>query len=369
MQYDLHWSIIEEKHYKNIVTEHLPSLLNDEKWIFEEDGLLLTENLSEFDDTDLTRPSGSRRCIYKKTKSTDGVIAIKGTEVFSRSLELMIEQDLKSKLPNRPWSLFENFIYREQKAPLAMLFSEAKSETDIGLKYQSAVYDNFLRLEEAPLPILSFKCNDDTLQRYIRIIEKHYDARAKELIIPLIEHYGLGGLVYYYPYLPTRVRYNSVDEGQNDLGSRKRLAAMDNLIKIQARMLLSGYLPFAFDDHGIGQCIAPQNVTLRGGICDLGSLKQFSSIKNSGDLFTLLRSMGVMLSRSVFELICRDIDDVLYEFENPTTIIYQLSAVVHERLRETLLNYANDFELSLDPSLKSFYEHDDDALMQSLGLN
>ena len=132
-------------------------------------------------------------------------------------------------------------------------------------------------------------------------------------------------------------------------------------------MLLSGYLPFSFEDHGIGQCIAPQNVTLQGGICDLGSIKPLNSLSEK-DIFVILRATGGILTRTVFELLCSNIEDTLYEFENPTTLQHNLSAIVHDRLKKSIYHQSNKFSVAINPSIETYYSTDDRDIEISLGL-
>ena len=127
-------------------------------------------------------------------------------------------------------------------------------------------------------------------------------------------------------------------------------------------MLLAGYLPFSFEDHGIGQCIAPQNVTMKGGICDLGSIKAYNKSLGQEDLYIILRSIGGILTRTVYELFGSSLKDIVYEFENPTTIQHQISAIVHEKMRQSLKLQSIKYSISLSKDLKTYYESDDNSL-------
>ena len=76
-------------------------------------------------------------------------------------------------------------------------------------------------------------------------------------------------------------------------------------------MLLIDFLPFDFEDYGIGQCVAPQNVTLRGGICDLGSIKKFTEI-STDRTYILLQSLGIIFSQTATEIFGSSISDTVY---------------------------------------------------------
>lgn len=273
-------------------------------------------------------------------------------------------------LPHRPWTTFQNFIFREQKVPLGMLFNEALEEAMNGKEFQVSSYKNYKIIEEAPLPIMVFKWKDVVVKKYLKTISPFLDKRAKELLLPLIDRYGLGGVIYYYPYLPKRIHFESISNSNlnKKITTKEKLSAFKNLIDIQARMFLSGFMPFSFEDHGIGQCIAPQNVTIRGGICDLGSLKKLNTIKNN-EIFILLRATGGILTRTFLQILGTSVKDIVYEFNGPTTIHHQLSAIVHQRMKNSLTYQSNKYSIKINKSIKKYYETDDKSLIETLGLN
>ena len=368
--YSVEWNVLNDKELKKNILREIPELIKIVKKITEVNGLPIKKTLKDFINGPFTRLPGSRRAYYWKYGSSADVIAIKGTEIISQELKNTLINESKNKLHHRPWSKFENFIYREQKAPLAMLFNEALDEGSIGAKYQKTIFKKFGKFEEAPLPLMIIKWNKDVVDKYKKIINSILSKRAKDLIIPLIDRHGLGGVIYHYPYLPTRVRF--MDRKNKKFlkknSTSDRLNSIHNLINIQARMLISGFLPFSFQDHGIGQCIAPQNVTLKGGICDLSSIKNNFKQFSKHDLFTLLRSTGVIITRTAYELLGSSDKDIMYEFENPTPLVHQLSGIIHYHLRESIFKQSKKFSLNLDPSLKTYYGTDDVSLTESLGL-
>ena len=368
--YTIEWSVQHDTELLNNLNEYKPSLIESISKLSEPNGLHLVSELNDFTDGEICRPRGSRRAYYWKYSPAEDVIAVKGTEIVSEQLESALQEDSESLLSSRPWSKFENFIYREQKAPLAMLFNEAFDEAMKGIRYQSNVHALFGCYEEAPLPLLVYKYNNKIVEKYKNTISGFIDPRARDLLFPLIDNYGLGGTVYHYRYLPTRARFGSSVNNNSlmPLSETDPILAIQNLVNIQARMLLAGYYPFAYEDHGIGQCIAPQNVTLRGGICDLGSLKSAKDLPEDGLKYKLLQSIGSLLTRSAYELLGERVDDIFYEFENPTPLMYQISAFIHDQLRTSIFEQAKSHSLNVPDEVDIFYGSGLEKIRKALGM-
>jgi DNA-binding transcriptional regulator YhcF (GntR family) len=148
--------------------------------------------------------------------------------------------------------------------------------------------------------------------------------------------------------------------------SKDQLSAIDNLIGIVTRMLLVDLLPFDFEDHGIGQCVAPQNVTMRGGICDLGSIKKINGI-TTDRTYIILQALGTILTRTATEILGESISDTVYEFDNPTTLQHFLSAVVHNKLATSLHKESKTSSKKLSDNLREYYSLENN-LTSILGL-
>ena len=367
-EYSISWSALDNADLTSILKTSHPKILEQVEILSRPEKLPLLDILDVFEGlycgNEISRPEGSHRAFYLKDKASEAVIAIKGTEVASSQLKGKMQGDRNNRLSHRPWSRFENFIYREQKAPLAMLFNEARDEAKIGIEYQVSAFKHFGFFEEAPLPILVFKWSSKVTATYIKTISPFLDNRAKNLLFPLIETYGIGGIVYHYQYLPTRIRFA---DKQALHSAADQLLALDNLINIVARMLLIDFLPFDFEDHGIGQCVAPQNVTLRGGICDLGSIKKFTEI-STDRTYILLQSLGAILSRTATEIFGSSISDTVYEFENPTTLQHFLSAVIHDKLYSALCAQSQIYSLKMRNEFGCYYDFDNKTLIKVLNL-
>ena len=367
-EYIIEWSILDNSNMSETLGEMDRELLECLDTLCQPQQLLSCDSLEPFDGSDhankIFRPKGSHRAFYVNYGSSNAVIAIKGTEAVSSELKAAMAADRLNLLPHRPWSKFENFIYREQKAPLAMLFNEARDEVEVGMTYQASTFKNFGFFEEAPLPLLLYKWSSEATQSYVDTIAPYLDGRARDLLFPLIDTYGLGGIVYHYQYLPTRVRFSSSEASECD--GNELLSAVDNLIGIVARMLLSGFMPFDFEDHGVGQCVAPQNVTLRGGICDLGSIKNRSGMV-ARRTYALLQALGTVLTRTVTEILDNSVSDTVYEFDNPTPLQHYLSAVVHNKLLRSLHLESRKYGIKIPEDLNSYFNTNNSNLVSVLG--
>ena len=141
------------------------------------------------------------------------------------------------------------------------------------------------------------------------------------------------------------------------------IAPINNLIKIVARMLVLGYLPLSFDDHGIGQCIGPQNVTIRGGICDLGSLHSISNVKTDKEFYQLLSSLCVVLTQTTKELLLDTLPNLVYEFNNPTTSTFLTANIISRRLITTYELEVKKAKCKPDQRIMKFFKSDNDKFL------
>lgn len=326
------------------------------------------QSLDAIDTPDYVRPAGSRRAFYLKSNS-EPVIAVKGTEPLSEELrDAFVRDRTDGYLRDRPWTVLENFVYREQKAPLALGLNEALHEAKVGLAYQEKILSTYGYLEEAPLPIFVLKLPWKISERYATTAGDFLSERAREICQKLVLADGLGVLIYHYPYLPLRVRWQSpqaTKEGGKT--TRSFLKPLDNLIEIVARLLLAEMLPFGREDFGTGQLVAPQNVTYRGGVCDVGSVVTESSLWRGGrEVQNNLKSTGVLLTRTAIEMLVGTSNDAFFEFETPSLLSYRFSALVHSKLTKKVYRLAEDHALSVSSALELFLSNSDSSFEQSL---
>tara|TARA_B100000212_G_C27382607_1_gene537779 strand:+ start:3230 stop:4399 length:1170 start_codon:yes stop_codon:yes gene_type:complete len=367
-KYEILWEYLikENPSIENFITEN--SL---------ESTLPISDELNNYTDKDSLRPSGSRRAFYIRLKPK-GVLAIKGTEIFHPNLKNELVLDAKKKLVHRPWTKFENFIYREQKVPLAILYNEALEENILAANFQSKILDRFGSLELAPTPLFVYKFSKKIKYDYYKLISSFYSNRALNICKPFIDNYGLGASIYYYPELPYRIRFclptkndsyqiRNLNIAQNgELMSFDPYNASRKLIKITAKMLAVGFMPFSNQDYGIGQCIAPQNVTLSGGIADMGSLHDINEISSEKEFYELFLSMIVMLTNTIKELMIKPKNDMHYEFEEPSLISSLLIKFIWDKLLKDLYEFSKKDNISFDPKLKKFLSDDIDLNINNI---
>lgn len=291
----------------------------------------ICKKLKVFKNKNLVRPNGSSRAYYIKLKS-GGVLAIKGTEVFNSNLKNLFKEDSNNKLKNRPWSKFENFVYREQKIPLAFTVYEGMQENDLSMKFQKKMLENFKSFEMAPVPLFIYEIDRSTTKKYYHKIKPFLNDRSKKLTNIYLNEFKLGVGVYYYPHIPERVRFMQNKNNQLKPISKK-IKTSKKLIEIISKMLISNYFPFSFKDHGIGQCIAPQNVTLEGGITDMGSLHNFKEVKTNKEFIQLFYCSIIILIQTIKEILIYPKPDIKYEFDNPSMNSVMLSTFVWDELR------------------------------------
>lgn len=323
------------------------------------DSLDFKENLN------YARPNGSRRAIYLRDRGPGSdVLAIKGSEVLSSELEKVFVQDKSDGyLRERPWTRLENFVYREQKAPMALGVEEAVEEADKGRDFQNRIRASFARHEEAPMPLLVIQLPEQVTERYLDISHRYMSKRAFKIYASYVRHEGLAVSIYHYPYIPLRVRF----EARHLVGQTpyERFEKLDNLVDIVCRMLLVDVLPFTRKDFGIGQCIAPQNVTINGGICDLGSLAMGFSEMCDVEVQGILRATGVLLSRTAMEMVFDETEDSFFEFNNPSTHMFRISAFVLQKMQDSLFRQAKERDLRIDPRVSQFLSNDNSAIIRS----
>tara|TARA_B100000963_G_scaffold142633_1_gene124155 strand:+ start:12942 stop:14114 length:1173 start_codon:yes stop_codon:yes gene_type:complete len=318
------------------------------------------EDLNVFESNKYIRPKGSSRAFYIKLRS-GGVLAIKGSEVLSNQIETKMKEDAKTQIGSRPWTLYENFIYREQKTPLALHFNEGEEDQFKALNFQKKMLNNFNALETAPIPLFTYKLSDSFTSNYISRIKPFLNRRAMEIIKTPLNDFGLGVIIYYYEHVPYRIQFESIDKdipiikrlenaAKDKLKPYKAYDSIDKLLLIVSKMLTSNLMPLSRQAHGIGQCIAKQNVTLLGGIADMGSIIDFSEINSESEFIQLFYSCISVLTSTIREFLTRGNSSFLYEFEDPTP----LSIIISNYCLQRINFYCNNLEKTHNLKVSTF---------------
>ena len=336
-----------------------------EKFNFEEK-IPFIENLNTTDTNEYFRPKGSHRAFYLKLKS-GGVLAIKGAEILSNSINEAMINDSLIQIGKRPWTKYENFIYREQKSPLALHFNEGEEDQLKSLTFHKKMIENFNSLEPAPFPLYTFKLPKSITNKYMEEINPFLNKRSREIIFTNLEKFGLGIIVYYYSYPPYRIRFENKEEKNSIIDllqkceknkniSYNPFESIDRLLNVVSKMLISDLMPLSRESHGIGQCIAPQNVTLLGGIADMGSIIEFDEIKSESEFIQLFYSSISVLTATLKEFLIRNNSKFLYEFDDPTPISIILSNYCINRINSNFRNLEKDYDLNISSKLKKIVD-------------
>jgi len=320
-------------------------------------------DLCDVDTNSFFRPKGSSRAFYIKLNS-GGVIAIKGSEVLSNSISNAFKEDSIKQIGRRPWTKYENFIYREQKSPLAVYFNEGQEDQIKALEFQKQMVTNFKSLELAPIPLYTYKLPKKITTDYLEKISPYFNQRSKEIILNPLKNNGLGVVVYYYQHAPFRIAFESVKEDitleerlkrgeSNQYFSYNAYQSVEKLLLIVAKMLVSSLMPLSRYSHGIGQCIAKQNVTLLGGITDMGSIINFSEISSESEFMQLYLSCISVLTSTIREFLTSGNTSYLFEFEDPTPNAIIISNYCLNRINYNCLILTKKYNLKLPIILKN----------------
>ena len=318
------------------------------------------ENINFFESNEYIRPNGSNRAFYIKLKS-GGVLAIKGSEVLSNQIENKMKEDATNQIGSRPWTTYENFIYREQKPPLVLNVKEAEEDQLRSYEFQKRILKKFGDFETAPIPLFTYNLPNKITKNYLNVIKPYLNDRAIEIIENPLMKNGLGVAIYYYEHIPFRIQFESINKNipisqrlknaaKDQLKPYKAFNSIDKLLFIVSKMLTSNLMPLSRQAHGIGQCIAKQNVTLLGGIADMGSIIDFKEINSEAEFIQLFYSCISVLTSTVKEFLTRGNTSFLYEFEDPTPLSIMISSYCLQRINF----YCNDLKKNHNLEVSSF---------------
>ena len=198
------------------------------------------------------------------------------------------------------------------------------------------------------MPLANFEVDEKINLQYLSKISKYYSKRAIDIVAPQILGDGLGVFLYYYPHEPYRIGYRSRskhisfgsirEEALND--SRQPFDPVEsvrNYINIVGDIISLGFLPLTRESHGIGQCIAHQNVTYKGAIADMGSLVSISDLKDEREFIQLFYSMIVIMNDTVRKFLIQENSMMPFEFDEPTPISVIISSIFFQGLESELI--------------------------------
>jgi hypothetical protein len=222
-----------------------------------------------------------------------------------------------------------------------------------------------------PMPLVVNKWSAAASDNFKAITDRYFGDRAKSIMSPLFDINGIGVSIYYYPYIPDRVRFTKPAKSSYFTDRKKyfenwyaahaphgysRSDAVTQLLENVTKLFLAGYVPFSFEDHGIGQCVAPQNVTMRGNLMDMGSIKAIDSLASDKEFAELYFCTLTVMVATLRELFCDSLNEIYFEFSDPTPSSILISHHIHQRLIQNLNRLSNDHAVSIDPRLDKFLQ-------------
>jgi len=218
------------------------------------------------------RPVNHHRAFYW-TLGPGRVVAFKGTEIVAADLDDSIARLARG----RRFELrhLDHYPVRERKVPFALRLGEALREAENAALLQAAYVARYRALARVPLPLFVFRWSDDEVARFRGQLAPHLTRYVLDLVDELLAS-GLGVYVYYYPGIPLRVR---------ELASPidATLDAVDDWVKLVARILALGFFPCSYVQADTGQMIQDQNAVVDGGFVDTDSLHAMAEGAEPGE--------------------------------------------------------------------------------------
>jgi hypothetical protein len=267
---------------------------------------LLAKGVSSFcfDDGEYFRPAEHWRTVYQRLPN--GVLAIKGAEVFANDIPATYSCLFKSIHDDLPMSPGEYLALVERKVPFALTEREALQEISNAADAHQRFVDRYCTLARVPVPVAAFRVGRFAQDRFFAVLRGILSRHAFEEASKTAST-GLALYVYFYPNDPVRVRHIRQDRtpGESVLSSRERrtepAACIEGWLDTVARLLHVGLMPCSRNGVTNGQMVASQNAIIDGGFADLASIVSFDEIESYDDFLFLLLLTLQCLCDSVAE--------------------------------------------------------------------
>jgi hypothetical protein len=320
------------------------------------DRMVVARTCRAFDAGRIFRPAGHYRAIYMRGPDEqggvqdDGVLAIKGTELFATDLEAMIASIKQTRHPHadKKHSNLEHFPIIEQKVPMALLVEEGLAEARQAQRFQAAHLERYGELAAAPIPLLVIRWPDPVVAAFRDALVPALSERAAELVALRMAG-GLGVYVYYYRNPPLRALHLDAalesKVGAHD-GYRGRLAALEQRVEprqvvadwvaLVARMLALGFMPCTRASHETGQCLRSMNAVVDGGFVDLDSMQPLSALASEEELVETLLVSLKELSETVATFVLGSALPRSNLGPSPALVSHAVFALVRDELRAAM---------------------------------
>lgn len=214
--------------------------------------------------------------------------------------------------------------------PGSMPLDEAVREQAVSIELQVKHLHAYGELAHTPVPLFIYRTDAHAESQYLDQLRRHLPAPALERVETRVRS-GLAVGLSYYPRTP--VRLDNISPPLPDpLGpyAQRALDDPDALIRrwmrLLARLLALGYMPYVPWNAKWGTCFDPGNACLDGGFTDLVTLTRFESL---GDDRVFRASLSITL-----EAFGQTIISLCRQFAPPFAI---------RRESEQALTYVNAF--------------------------
>jgi len=286
------------------------------------------ETITPFETNEAVRPYRHLRAFY--LRKTDGVIAVKGSEVFASDVEQMLAvmSGFRIDFLGRGKSLFsalEHFALNEQKIPLALSVDEAMEDVSSAAAVQRAHVARYGARAHTPLPLLAVRWPDTVTEAHLKRLSTLLSARARKSVERVAAD-GLGAVVYHYPTVPQRVAHlPEILRTRSEKDWLARLAAIadpqaavNGWLDVVARLLVLGFLPGSVESIGVGHCLEMKNAVIDGGLVDMGSICRVEDVTDPRQFSETLLAALADLAKTCRHFLRGDVVDVEAEYRNPS---------------------------------------------------
>jgi hypothetical protein len=205
-------------------------------------------------------------------------VVFKGSEPLTDDFDKLVDWMLLAPFRRSSRVIADHFALAEGKIPGTLSLQEAAREATVASELQLRHLRAYGELARLPVPLLVHRFSERDRSQVAHLLERKLAPAAYERVAPLVAS-GLALYIYYYAAAP--IRANAYGSG----GSRAlvehvracdREAAIAGWIRLFARLLWLGYMPYTPRNEGLGACMDFGNATLDGGCCDLDSIEAIS---------------------------------------------------------------------------------------------
>lgn len=291
--------------------------------------------------------------VFGELQSCKASLLVKGSEPTMQDFEELVRWVSRSSFRSEPtfghMPMADHLALREHKVPGALTLREALAEAKTALTLQQAHLEHYQSLLPMPLPLIVHRFDEETNAIVRAAARAHLTRLAFERVRGSIDE-GLALYVYFYPGAPVRVSQAAGPLGNE--GEKERAArllrggaeqAIDRWLQITARLWHLGFMPYSYQNEGLGACFDAGNACLDGGFLDVDSVVALGELRNDGMFYDALVATVLGLTRTALHLLPRVC--------HPETAELLARQYIMRRLSHFLASEARP-ALELDPRLR-----------------